>query len=313
MRLAHLAFVLLLAACASGAEYAERAEERYPPVGQFMVIDGARLHFVDQGIGPAVIFIHGANSNLRDWTFEIMGRLSPNHRVIAFDRPGHGHSDAAGVGVSPKEQALYLAGAARQIGVDKAIIVGHSLGGAVALAWAIERPEMVEAVVTLAGTSHPYSGRGDTLYWLASRSVTGPIAESAARAYIGEEPPEDLIFDVFAPNEVIEGYGEHIGASLALRPGSFERNADEINQLSGHLELQRLNYDRIVAPVVMMHGESDRTVLLDDHAVKLYGELQTASLIIMPGVGHMIHQVAVDKIVSEIENLTYGAPLSPSG
>ncbi len=87
-----------------------------------------------------MILIHGASGNTRDFTFDLAKRLDDRYRVIAFDRPGLGWSDSAGdAGVSPLVQADILRAAADQLGVRNPIVVGHSYGGAVAMAWAPAR------------------------------------------------------------------------------------------------------------------------------------------------------------------------------
>ena len=87
-----IALVSLVTACAS-TDYAQTVEAKYPPIGSFVEVNGLTIHYIDEGSGPTVILIHGANSNLRDWKFALVDKLTAKHRVIAFDRPGLGYSD----------------------------------------------------------------------------------------------------------------------------------------------------------------------------------------------------------------------------
>ncbi|MEM6308379.1 MAG: alpha/beta fold hydrolase, partial [Pseudomonadota bacterium] len=124
-----------------GQALTKRATQLYPPIGQFVEIDGVRLHYTDQGSGQAIVLIHGASGNLRDFAFDLAPELAKSHRVIAFDRPGLGYSERAtpaydniwtSQAESPQEQAALLIAATRALGVKQPIVVGHSFGGAVA-------------------------------------------------------------------------------------------------------------------------------------------------------------------------------------
>ena len=115
----------------------ERAASAYPPTGPLVPVAGTRVHAHVEGDAdaPAVILIHGASGNSRDFSFDLTGRLADRYRVIAFDRPGLGHTPALhGRGESPFEQAALLDAAAEALGVERAVVVGHSFGGSVAMA-----------------------------------------------------------------------------------------------------------------------------------------------------------------------------------
>ena len=108
-----------------------------PLVGRLIsrvMIDGKRTHVLDIGQGPTVVMLHGASGNLRDFTFSLTDKLKNRYRIIAFDRPGLGYSEAlSAAGDSPQEQARHLAKVLDAKRVRKALIVGHSFGGSVAL------------------------------------------------------------------------------------------------------------------------------------------------------------------------------------
>ena len=145
MTLRSLAVKLLLfaalalgsAACVhqSATKREAQAEAQYPPLGQFIDVDGVKIQALVQGSGPDLVLIHGASGNLRDFSFDLMPLLTNHYRVIAFDRPGLGWSDSIGdAGLSPIAQADVLRAAAAKIGVKNPIVLGQSYGGAVALA-----------------------------------------------------------------------------------------------------------------------------------------------------------------------------------
>jgi len=295
-------FVSLMTACAS-TDYAQTVEAKYPPIGSFVEVEGLNIHYVDEGSGPAVILIHGANSNLRDWKFALIDKLTAKHRVIAFDRPGLGYSDRPATGGDiPAEQARILKVAADKLGVDKAVILGHSFGGAVAAAWTLDYPEDVVGLISLAGATYDWGGSGGPLYSIGASSAGG-ILGSAARAYVSGDRALGLVDDAFAPNDPIPGYAEYLGVELALRPETFRHNSTDINRLAGHLAAQSQRYSGITQPVVLIHGDDDLTVGLEAHSLRFYNAVENGKLVVVPGVGHMIHQVSQPRIIEAIEQL----------
>ena len=118
---------------------ARRAEREHPPTGRFVDIDGVHLHYVERGAGSPVVLIHGNTVSLADFEASgLIARLARMHRVIAFDRPGFGHSSRPRDRLwTPSTQAELLRAALAQLGVERPIVVGHSLGTLVALAMAL--------------------------------------------------------------------------------------------------------------------------------------------------------------------------------
>ena len=131
-----------------------RAEARYPPQGAFVTVEGVRLHYVSRGNGQPVVLIHGDGGSVYDWTMSILDRVAQDHRAIAFDRPGFGYSERPPDGASPFVQARLIHWAVEALGLKAPIVVGHSRGGNVALAYALTYPADVAGVVTLAAAPH---------------------------------------------------------------------------------------------------------------------------------------------------------------
>ncbi len=132
---------------------------RWPPIGRIIDVDGTPVHVWEKGSGTPVVLIHGASGNLRDWTFSLAERIARRRRVIAFDRPGFGYSGRiADRGWDPAVQAGLLQRASAMLGATKPVIVGHSWGGAVVMAWAATLPGTARGVVSLAGATMPWGG-----------------------------------------------------------------------------------------------------------------------------------------------------------
>lgn len=288
------------AGCVAGSSPFDPA---YPPIGEFIEVQGVRLHYVDEGAGPPIILIHGASGNLRDWTFSMTDRLKDRFRVIAFDRPGHGYSGRLATdGANPAAQARLLAAATAALGVERALIVGHSWGGAVATAWTLDRPDQVAGAVILAGATYPWDGDGGLLYNLGAGALS-PAVSAVARLYVRGDRAESVVAGIFAPNTPPPGYVDYVGVELALRPGAFRWNAEDIDGLNDHLVLLSARYGELRAPLEIIHGDEDTTVGLEIHSRPLSEAAQNATLTILEGVGHMPHHAREDRVVDIIDRL----------
>ncbi len=141
---------LALAVAWLAARHEARAETSHPPQGQILDIGGHRVHALVMGSGPDLVLIHGASGNLRDITFSLAPRLAERYRVIVIDRPGLGYTDRINrSGASIAQQAELLMQTARHLGAERPIVLGHTYGGAVALAWAAYYPEDLSALVAV--------------------------------------------------------------------------------------------------------------------------------------------------------------------
>lgn len=317
MRGAAVAVFLPAAGCARDAARPGGAEDAYPPLGDFMTVDGLRLHYVDTGEPdeveaeaadiPTVILVHGANGNLRDFTFSLVDRLKDRFRVIAFDRPGLGYSGRPETGGSdPMVQARILADAADALGVKRAIVAGHSYGGAVATAWGLRRPDQVAGMAVLAGATYPWGGDGGVLYTLGAGPLA-PVVGAFARSYVSGARVDKIIAEIFKPNAPPEGYADYIGVELALRPGPFRWNAEDLDDLNGFLTALAPRYGELAMPLEVLHGDADETVFLDVHSRPLARDARNARLTVLPGVGHMPHHVREDEVVAALHRLRIAA------
>src|SRR5436190_18036018 len=137
--------ILLLALVIAGlvwfsANTARRVEAVLPPRGQFMEIDGQRIHYVDSGGSkPPVVMIHGLGGNLLHYGYAMADKLANDFRVILVDRPGAGYSTRPeGAPATLTAQAKTVATLIRRLGLKQPLVVGQSLGGALALATVLD-------------------------------------------------------------------------------------------------------------------------------------------------------------------------------
>lgn len=106
-----------------------------------------RLFYTDEGSGdPVLLFVHGYTCDSHDWSWQL-AHFVEDHRVIAVDLRGHGRSSAPENGYSAQDFAADLAGLLQSLQVHKVVAFGHSMGGVVVSALAVEHPELVAGLV----------------------------------------------------------------------------------------------------------------------------------------------------------------------
>jgi pimeloyl-ACP methyl ester carboxylesterase len=287
-----------------------QAEADYPTEGRIVTVNGLRVHAVVAGTGPDLVLIHGASGSARDFTFALVARLAPRYRVIAFDRPGLGHTDRLAPGAEGiHAQAALLQAAAAQLGADRPIVLGQSYGGAVALAWALDHPDQIAALVTLAGPSHPWPTPLPRLYrinshWFGSTFVVPLLTAWVPDAYVAGQ-----IGPVFAPQPMPAGYDAHIGGALTLRRASLRANAAQRAGLLAEIAALVPRYPALTLPFELVHGDADDTVSFTLHALAMQAAAPGAHLTRLPGVGHMPQHVAAAAVEAAIDRAATRAGL----
>jgi pimeloyl-ACP methyl ester carboxylesterase len=281
------------------------ARDAYPPEGRLLTVNGRTVHAHVQGNGPDVILLHGASGNLRDFTFDLSDRLARSYRVVAFDRPGLGWSDdlEGRASVDPANQARVLRAAAQQLGVRNPVVLGHSYGAAVALAWALEAPQDTRGLVLVSGATMPWPGGLGFWYTLTASRIGGATIVPLLAATINPERAEALVARIFAPQPVPPGYVDHIGVELALRPKQIRTNSRQVNGLNDALERMREQYSTLALGVELIHGDADHIVPIDVHAEQLSKILPNARLTRLEGVGHMPHHSNPEAVIAGIDRL----------
>jgi len=283
---------------------------RFPPTGEVLDIDGTRVHAHQEGAGPDVILLHGAGGNTRDFTFDLMGRLTDGFRVTAFDRPGLGHPDPLHPdGESPFEQAEILERAATRMGLGPAVLVGHSFGGSVALAWGLDHPARAAAIVSLAGAAMPWQGGLGPWYAIASSDFGAAFVIPFISAFAPRVLAAHTIERIFEPDPVPEGYGDHIGIELSLRPDTLRANTRQVNGLKPHIRTMAARYGELAMPIEILHGTADTIVPIEVHSRPFAAAVPSAHLVELHGQGHMPHHARPDAAVAAIHRAAQRAGL----
>ncbi len=294
-----------------------QAEAEYPPIGEILMIDGVPVHVYVSGAGPDLVLIHGASGNLRDFTFDFTKRLTESYRVIAFDRPGLGWTGRlpANSGAwnstseTPQEQAALLQKVADLIGVQNPIVLGHSYGGAVALAWGLARPDDTAALVLVSAASEPWPGDLGLVYQVSSSAIGGALLIPLVTAFLPSSAVDNSLTAIFAPQSQPEGYADYIGAGLTLRRTSTRANAQQVNGLYPHIVEMKKQYGTLTMPVELVHGDADTIVPAKIHAQVFVNDAPNAVLTMLPGLGHMPHHSDPAMIVDAIDRAATRAGL----
>ncbi|HEY2135594.1 MAG TPA: alpha/beta hydrolase [Xanthobacteraceae bacterium] len=300
-------FGLCAAITAAGVALIEHA---HPPSGFWVPVTGGRMHVVE--IGPPhpvddtpVVLVHGASGNLEDQRLTLGNMLAGRRRVILIDRPGHGFSDRPGgaADASPARQAALIAEALTRLGVGRAIMVGHSLGGAVAAAYALDFPERVAGLVMLAPVTHPWEGGASWYNRIAATPVVGGLFARTIVLPLGMVMFRGAIASVFAPQSPPDHYVARAASLLVLRPAEFVANAQDIVALKAFVTAQMPRYRAITAPTVIITGDRDTTVWPDIHARAVAALIPHAKLIVLAGQGHMLPHAAPAAIIAAINEV----------
>lgn len=306
-----IAIIIISALLCAGAVAtligARMIEKRYPPRGRWVLAGGLRQHVVELGAEsagkPPIVLLHGAGCNLEDLR-PIGERLAAAHHVILVDRPGQGWSEGGSRATcSPAAQAAILRDVLDQLGVARTVLIGHSWGGTLALAFALDHPDRAAGLVLLAPPTHPHLHRLTCLYgalslplagWVFARTVALPLSAAALPAGVR---------GAFIPQTPPPGYLKRSAAWLLLRPRAFLANARDVAGLHGVLAAQSPRYSGLRVPAVVINGDRDAVVPPQSHAMAFADALPGAKLVLLPGVGHMPHHAQPERIVVEIEAL----------
>ncbi|MHA6718434.1 alpha/beta fold hydrolase [Sphingomonas sp. RS6] len=268
-----------------------KAEEMVPPDGRFIEVAGARLHLVELGPedapGPAIVMIHGLMGQLRNFSHSLAARLAGDHRVILVDRPGWGHSVLTGARPDLAGQARMIAELIEALGLEKPLIVGHSMGGAVALAMAVTRPDVPGALALIAPLTQP-EDRPPAMFrgLMAPPGVREPVAWTIA-------VPMAVAFGrqnaaaVFAPDPVPADFATAGGGALAARSRAYEMGSFELRMARDAMQALVPHYCDVAVPVAILYGRQDAVLDPTRQGERSAGQIPGATLTLIDG-GHML-------------------------
>lgn len=276
--------------------------ERPRSTSQFVTIDGTRLHFLIEGNGSPVVFIHGNPGSAKDWT-HLFDLLGGRHKAVAFDRPGHGQSQRPKHGAATAEvQARLLHDALKQLHIVRPILVGHSWGAALALIYAINYPKEVAGLVLLAPAAYQGQDEEGFLAELPAVPVIGDAVNFVLTPLLASTVVRSNLKKAFSPDPVPKNYERSV-LSEWTRPKKVKAYALDKASLNTSLKTFSPRYAEITVPVTILAGDSDQIVPEKENAERLHQALPKSRLIIMPKTGHEIPFTRTQAVIDEIERI----------
>jgi pimeloyl-ACP methyl ester carboxylesterase len=281
-------------------------QRMHPAQGRMIEVAGARLNVLDigprEGVGPPVVMIHGASSNLEVMRQPLGERLAKKHRVILIDRPGHGWSTRARLADStPAIQGRMIDEALQKLGLGPAVLVVHSWSGALGASMALEHPERVAALVMLAPVAYPWRGGVGWYNRLIATPLIGPLLAYTITLPLGYFLAERGARRVFLPQIMPADFLASTATLLLLRPRQFLANARDLVTLKAAVAAQAPRYGNIRVPTVVISGDADNSVTTEIHSRPFAKAAADVRLIVLPDVGHPIQNAVPDLVIAEIE------------
>ncbi|MGZ9583677.1 alpha/beta fold hydrolase [Paenibacillus marinisediminis] len=279
-----------------------KAEQAYPPIGQFVEVEGVKLHYVSKGEGKPIVFLHGGILSVHDY-LSVVDAASRHYHAIAFDRPGYGYSERpAHEPATPDVQARLIRGALKNMGIENPILVGHSMSGALVMAYALNYAEEIDGIVLLGaavygGKAYP-AGDGDPLSRMVNTPVIGHWLLYAMLIPLGRMMMDSMLKATFSPDPVPDDYRQ-VTTALWLRPGQFKANREDILFFSPYVNSVYQCYKQIQLPVTIVIGDSD-PFNKQEQSYRLHQEIKGSRLIELPNSGHMIPQIHPEAVLEAI-------------
>jgi len=266
------------------------------------------------------VLIHGLAGQVLNFTHSLLGRLSHDFRVIVLDRPGSGYSLRPDQALAPlTAQARIVSRFCQALGLERPVIVGHSLGGAIALALALDHPEQVGALALIAPVTHqpegvppPFDGLvigSPFMRRLIAWTVATPLAIANR---------ERALAALFGPQPIPEDFAARGGGLLSLRPRAFIGASTDVTAAEADLAAMPTRYKDLTMPIGILYGTDDRILDPALHAQGFVTKVPGTDLELIKGAGHMLLISSADQVAAFIARIAHcaaatDAPLAPVG
>ncbi|WP_417492672.1 alpha/beta fold hydrolase [Maricaulis sp.] len=286
-----IALAGLLLGAFGGWLVSQRIARAHPPEGEFLEIDGTRLHYRRSGdrSRPAVLVLHGAASNLEEPRLALGEALAQEH-VIWLDRPGLGWSGRPkSKRWSPAEEAALIVRFLDRLEIRKAVVIGHSWGGAIAMRLAMDHPERVSGLVLIAPALSAWIGEAAWFNAASGWPLFGLVLTRIIIPLVGPGQLESGAAKAFHPEPVPQDYVAASRLPLILRPGNWIANARDMTQVNTHLEAQEVHYQDIALHTVFLAGKADTVLWTHRHSGQVAARMPNAELRLISGAGHNLH------------------------
>ncbi len=276
-------------------------EQLADPDSRFVEVNGLTVHYKMAGSGrPALILLHGFAASTFSWR-EVIGPMSEWGTVVAFDRPGFGLTErpmqwTGPSPYSPEAQAALTVGLMDVLGIERAVLVGNSAGGAIALLTALTYPERVEALVLVDPAVYVGGGAPGWVRPLLNTPQMrrlGPLLARSIRDW-GVDFGRSAWHDpTKLTPEIWEGYAK------PLRAENWDRALWEVTRASRPLGLEK-RLGEVRVPVLVVTGDDDR-IVPTEQSIRLAGEIPGAQLVVIPECGHVPQEECPGPFLEAVE------------
>lgn len=288
--------------------WTRRIEARHPPQGRMIDVDGVPVHVTERGAGPAILLLHGNGATLEDMLLSgLTARLGRNHRVIALDRPGFGHSPRSGDRRwNAETQAELFWAALDSLGVDDAIIVGQSWGALAAVAMGLARPERTAGLVLVSGYYYPRDRLRIGPCALFALPILGPLMRHTVAPVISAIFSPAVVRQIFAPAEVPEHFRE-FPLELAFRPSQLRASAEDCANMTKDARRMQRHYGQLRMPVAILFDREDAIIDQTRQSILLHEDIPGSRLYEVQRGGHMLHHILPEQVVRAVAEIRAAA------
>jgi pimeloyl-ACP methyl ester carboxylesterase len=265
-------------------------EKVVPPRGAFLQLSCGKLHYLTCGSGPDILMIHGLGGQMGNFDTGLLDDLARDHRVTVIDRPGMGSSTRKWpCSTTVGAQAAMVEEAITKLRLDRPLVVGHSLGGAIALGLALRGRVPIRGLALLAPLTLPVEEYSEAFAGLA-------ISSDLLRRFVGWtfavptmiRRPEPVVELIFGPEPVPDDSLVKGGGLLSLRPSHFIETSRDFAGSGTDLPAMARQYANLRVPVRILYGTEDRILDHGYHGGRLVARHPQIGLELVEGAGHML-------------------------
>lgn len=265
-----------------------------------VTVNGLSLAYAEVGRGKPVIYLHGAVTSLEEGLIGLASTLGPHHRLIAFDRPGHGDSDTGPGCGSVWRQAALLHEAVSVLGVVRPVVIGHSFGGAVATAWGLQFPDDVAGIVALAPIAFPEPRLEQIMFGLRALPGTG-LWMNAAAAPLDSVVMPVLWNGMFLPQPMTPAFRAGFPFDKAGGRSQLKADGEEALLMARDLARSAMAYATAKVPLTVLQGDRDAVVNPMMHGRLLTTLWPDSEFVSLPGLGHMAHHFNPEAVLTAVQ------------
>ena len=271
------------------------------PSQKVQLADGRTIHLRDegptngQGDAPLIVLLHGSNADLHTWQLWV-DRLKADYRVIRYDQRGHGLTGPAPDGDYRTDAFVADVDAvADRLGLERFVLAGNSMGGGIAMAYALQRPERLDGLVLVdaGGADIKRKGSGNLLFTLAAIPLVNKLmAQITPRSLVERSFSQSVANQAVVTPEAIARYWV-----LARYPGTREATLARFSQPRTPFTPPQVG--AVMVPTLVMWGEQDS--LIPFEAAGWYMDhLPNATLAAYKGIGHIPMEEAPDRSAADL-------------